>query len=75
MIKFLVAIIFKALNNLPQESHEEYLNNLDEYKKIIDRTPNKFLEYHLKTCLKKEQYELAEYIKITAQNRGFLISI
>jgi protein-arginine kinase activator protein McsA len=55
-------IIIDALDNIPEDTHEEYLEKLPEYKDIIDRSPYKFLKSHLKTAVKNEQYELAQYI-------------
>lgn len=66
--------VFEWIENIPKETHEEYLNNLDKYKVIIDKTPNKFLKFHLNDCLKKERYELAQYIKDKAMTRGFDIN-
>ena len=57
--------------DLPEDTHDQYLSQLDRYKEIIDRTPNKFLRFHLDDCIKKERYELAQYIKDKAQSRGF----
>ena len=67
-------IIYNWLENIPNDTHEEYLNKLDKYKEIIDRTPNKFLKFHLDYCIKKEHYELAQYIKDKALDRGFNIN-
>lgn len=64
-------IIHNWLENIPEDTHEEYLSKLDKYKEIIDKTPNKFLKFHLDDCIKKEHYELAQYIKDKALTRGF----
>ncbi len=64
-------IIQNWLDNIPEDTHEEYLSKLDKYKEIIDKTPNKFLSFHLTDCVEKEHYELAEYIKQTALKRNF----
>ena len=64
-------IIHNLIDNIPEDTHEEYLMKLNKYKEIIDKTPNKFLKFHLKDQIKKEHYELARYIKETALKRGF----
>lgn len=70
-IHFLFNAVSNWLDNIPEDTHEEYLGKLDRYKDIIDRTPNKFLNFHLKDSIQKEHYELAAYIKEVAENRGF----
>lgn len=55
--------IYNLLKNIPEDTHDEYLSKLTKYKKLIDRTPDKFLNFHLTDCIKKERYELAQYIK------------
>lgn len=67
--------IIKWIEEAPEDTHEEYLSKLDKYKIIIDKTPNKFLKFHLDTCIKKEQYELAQYITEKAINRGFDLNV
>lgn len=67
-------ILNDCLNNLPPDTHEEYLGKLEEYKKIMDESPNKFLDSHLETALKNEQYELAQYIKDVAEKRKFKLN-
>jgi hypothetical protein len=62
---------FDDLENSPPESHEQYLKNLPRYKEFIDKTPNKFLNFHLNDAIKNERYELAAYIKKTAEKRNF----
>ena len=64
-------IIHNLIENIPEDTHEEYLSKLDKYKEIIDKTPNKFLKFHLDDCIKKERYELSQYIKETALTREF----
>lgn len=66
--------LFDFLEDIPPETHEKYLQNLPKYKEIIDRTPNKFLDFHLDDSIKKERYELAEYIKQTAIKRNFILT-
>ena len=63
--------IFNWIDNIPEDTHEEYLSKLDKYKVIIDKTPNKFLKFHLDDCIKKEHYELAQYTKDKALTKGF----
>lgn len=70
MLQF-VNNLFKALENIPDDTHEEYLEKLEKYKDVIDRTPNRFLKFHLDDQVKKEHYELAEYIKQTAARRQY----
>lgn len=43
---------------------------LERYKVIIDKTPDKFLQYHFDWSIKSEHYELSEYIKQTAEKRN-----
>lgn len=46
-------------------------------KKLVDDTPDKWLEYQLNQCLKydtPEQYRLAAYIKEVAKRRGVKIT-
>ena len=64
-------IIHNLIDNIPEDTHEEYLMKLNKYKELIDKTPNKFLKFHLNDQIKKEHYELAQYIKETALKRGF----
>lgn len=71
MIQKLMNGFINILENLHTDTHEQYLSNIDAYKDIIDRSPNKFLKFHLDDCIKKEHYELAEYIKQTAIKRNF----
>ena len=52
---------------------QEYLKKIDSYKKLVDKTPNRFLQYHLDDQVKKEHYEIAQYIKETADKRGFTL--
>lgn len=47
---------------------------LAKYKSIIDRTPDKFLKYHLDWSIKVEEFELAAYIRDTATQRGVALS-
>lgn len=47
---------------------------LDEYKKLVDRTPDKWLQYHFDWSVKEEHYELAAYIKSVAEKRGVVIA-
>ena len=54
--------ILNWIENIPKDTHEQYLTKLDKYKDIIDRTPRKFMNFHLDDCIKKEHYELAQYI-------------
>lgn len=63
--------IIKWIEDAPEDTHEQYLSNLDKYKVIIDKTPNKFLKFHLDDCIKKEHFELAQYIKDKAESIGF----
>lgn len=44
---------------------------LERYKAIIDKTPDKFLQYQFDWSIKSEHYELSEYIKQTAEQRNF----
>jgi hypothetical protein len=67
-------IIYNWLENIPEDTHEEYLSKISDYKEIIDKTPNKFLKFHLDDCIKKERYELAQYIKDKAISREFNLS-
>lgn len=62
------------INNISEQNLDEYLSNIDKYKNIIDRTPNKFLKFHLDDSIKKEWFELAHYIKETANKRNFKIN-
>lgn len=64
---------FIDLDNLTPDTIEEYLLKLPQYKIIIDKTPNKFLAFHLSNAIKNEQFELAEYISQTAKTRNFII--
>lgn len=66
--------LIKIFSDNTPETHESYLKNLSSYKGIIDRTPNKFLDYHLKNAVNQEQYELAQHIKETAEKRGFILN-
>ncbi|WP_438423123.1 hypothetical protein [Aquimarina macrocephali] len=63
--------IAQIVESTPEETHEEYLKNLEKYKNIIDKTPNNFLKYHLDDQINKEHFELAEYIITIAFERGF----
>ena len=63
--------ILEWLKNIPPDTPSQYMENLNKYKEIIDRTPNKFLKQHLDNSIKDEQYELAQHIKDTADKRGF----
>jgi hypothetical protein len=56
-------VIISAIKSTPKETHEEYMKNLPTYMNIIDRTPDKFLQYHLDNAVRDERYELAQYIK------------
>lgn len=67
-IQNFVNIMFKTLEKI-EWTHQEYLDNLDACKKIIDNTPTRFLSFHLNDSLKKNYFELAEYIKKTAIER------
>ena len=69
----LAKILYDALEELGNRKipHSEYLENLPAYKEIIDNTPNKFLKFHLENAIKDEQFELAQYIKETAEKRKF----
>jgi len=66
--------IMNWLNSIPEDTHEQYLQNLPRYKEIINNTPNHFLQFHLDDVIKKEQYELAEHIKNVANTRGYLLT-
>ena len=44
-------------------TREFYLKNLDRYKDIIDRSPDKFLNQHLNTAVEKEEFEIAAYTR------------
>jgi hypothetical protein len=66
-----VNAIFNAMKEAPPESKEDYLKNLPDYKECIDKSPNKFLDFHLKNAIKDEQYELAQHIVDVAKERGF----
>ena len=70
-IKKAVNQLFNKLDNLPPDTHEEYLSKLKTYKGYVDDSPNKFLKFHLDTALKLEQYELAQHIKDVAESRNF----
>lgn len=67
--------IINLLENIPLDTREQYLDKLAKYKEIIDKTPNKFLDFHLNDSVKKEHYELAQHIKDTANFRGFVIGL
>lgn len=47
---------------------------LFKYKKLVDRTPDKWLKYHFDWSVKEEEYELAAYIKSVAEKRGVVIA-
>lgn len=47
--------------------YEEFV---ERAKAIIDKTPDKFLQYHLDDCIKKEYFEVAAYIRDIADLRG-----
>ena len=70
---FEIDSIIDILSNCIEDTHEKYLNKLPKYKAIIDKSPNKFLGFHLKYCVEKEQFELAQYIKEVAKERMFTI--
>ncbi|MCB0474939.1 MAG: hypothetical protein KDC69_04645 [Flavobacteriaceae bacterium] len=53
-----------------QETHEQYLEKLDEYKILVDKSPDRFLKFHLDNAVRDEHYELASYIKEEMENRG-----
>jgi len=59
------------IENAPEDTHEQYLRKLDKYKEIIDTIPNNLLRFHLDDQVKKEHYEVAQYIKETAEKRNF----
>ena len=65
--KIKVVIVYKIFNHYRKPIFDE----LNKYKELIDKTPNKFLKFHLKDQIQKEHYELAQYIKETALKRGF----
>ena len=60
--------LFDSMNN--EISNEEYLANLPTYKAIADRSLDGYLKQHLEDSIKKEWYELAQYIKEIADKRG-----
>jgi hypothetical protein len=60
---WIVDRIFHCIDNIPRDTHDEYLSKLDKYKEIIDKTPHRFLDFHLNDSIVNERYELAQYIK------------
>lgn len=48
-----------------ERTHQEYLKNLPEYKRLVDGSPSKFLQYHLENAIQDEHFELAKYIQET----------
>ena len=71
--KSFARVIFGLIDNFPQPSIEEYLNNLPKYKEIVDKTPDKWLQFHLDNAIKDEWFELAAYIRDTATRRGITV--
>ena len=59
------------IEEIEDETHEEYIKKLPQYQELVDKSPDKYLKYHLKNSIEKERYELAQYIKSVAQKRGF----
>lgn len=57
--------------NPPKLSEEE---RVEKYKGFVDKTPDKWLKYHLDWSIKEEEFELAAYIRDVAKNRGVDIS-
>lgn len=64
-----------TIEGIVESTHEEYIKNPPEYKEIIDKSPDKFLDFHMRTAIKNEEYELAQYIKDVAESRGFKLKI
>lgn len=57
--------------NQPKMTKEE---KLAKYKNIIDKTPDKWLKYHLDWSVKEEEFELAAYIRYIAKYRNVDVS-
>ncbi len=57
--------------NPPKLSKEE---RLAKFKSIIDKTPDKWLKYHLDWSINEEEFELAAYIRDLATKRGVHLS-
>lgn len=57
--------------NPPKITAEERLN---KYKQLVDKTPDKWLQYHFDWSIQEEHYELAAYIKSVAKVRGVVIA-
>lgn len=51
-------------------THEKYLESLPKMKELMDKTPDKWLQFHLDNSIKDEHYELAAYIRDIAKQRG-----
>ncbi|HEV7349624.1 hypothetical protein [Telluribacter sp.] len=47
-----------------------YEYSIEVYKSIVDGTPDAYLEYQLAVSLRKEQYELAAYIRDVMEQRN-----
>jgi protein-arginine kinase activator protein McsA len=56
---------------LPYRTHEQKLKT---YKEIVDKTPDKWLRYHLDWAVENEEYELAAYIRDIAIQRNVNIT-
>jgi len=55
-------------------NHKEYIEKIDIIKRLVDRTPNCWLDFHKENAIRDEWYEIAEYITAIGIKR-FLLGI
>lgn len=66
-----VGAILNALGKLPVPAFSTLsAEQVKTIKSLVERTPDKWLKYHLDNCIRDEWYEIAAFIVDVAQKRG-----